>query len=281
MHPRIRRRMTRAPHAAENLAKVFGGTCERSEQPHYCSYRANLVRAPRRSLRGNGSRGCGVLTTAPLRLPRSHRGWKARREPSHNPARYGLFRDPSLRGVDGKLPSSQPSVPKGFRSHPGTDFRTTRKPRKGFRVYYRAPLLRALGANRFRFLSRIGCASRTATDENGRRASAKNARRETQNTRLPSSRGCESIPARNRREPARALPGPAPPLSRFRATGRVRTTRAPSVRVVVTRAAFCMTKCRTSGSPWFRPRPKRDPPLPLRDFSSSRGKVRGDLSPLA
>ena len=139
----VHRRMTRAPHAAENLAKVFGGTCERSEQPHYCSYRANFVRAPRRSLRGNGSRGCGVLTTAPLRLPRSHRGWKARREPSHNPARYGLFRDPSLRGVDGKLPSSQSSVPKGFRSHPGTDFRTTRKPRKGFRVYYRAPKTRA------------------------------------------------------------------------------------------------------------------------------------------
>ena len=45
MHPRIRRRMTRAPHAAENPAKVFGGTCERSEQPHYCSLPRGFPRA--------------------------------------------------------------------------------------------------------------------------------------------------------------------------------------------------------------------------------------------
>lgn len=43
------------------------------------------------------------------------------------------------------------------------------------------------------------------------------------------------------------------PLSRFRFTGRVRTTRAPSVRVVVTRVAFCVynTKCRRKAASWL------------------------------
>lgn len=63
-------------------------------------------------------------------------------------------------------------------------------------------------------------------------------------------------------------------LSRFRVTGRVRTTRAPSVRVVVTRVAFCGTKCRTFGSSWFRPSPKHDPPFSLRDLPGSRRQVR-------
>lgn len=58
---------------------------------------------------------------------------------------------------------------------------------------------------------------------------------------------------KNRHEPGWAPPRPAPPLSRFRATGRVRTTRAPSVRVVVTRAAFCVytTKCRRKAASWL------------------------------
>lgn len=82
-----------------------------------------------------------------------------------------------------------------------------------------------------------------------------------------------SIPVRTCYEPGWAPPRPAPPLSRFRVTGRVRTTRAPSVRVVVTRAAFCGTKCQTFGSSWFQLQPKHDPSLSLRDFSRSRGKV--------
>ena len=65
-------------------------------------------------------------------------------------------------------------------------------------------------------------------------------------------------------------------LSRFRATGMVRTTRAPLVRVVVTRVAFCGTKCRTFGSPWFRLVPKHDPPFPLRDLPGSRWQVRAE-----
>ena len=81
---------------------------------------------------------------------------------------------------------------------------------------------------------------------------------------------------KNRHEPGWAPPRPAPPLSRFRATGRVRTTRAPSVRVVVTRVAFCGTKCRTFGSPWFRLVPKHDPPFPLRDLPGSRWQVRAE-----
>ena len=81
---------------------------------------------------------------------------------------------------------------------------------------------------------------------------------------------------KNRHEPGWAPPRPAPPLSRFRATGRVRTTRAPSVRVVVTRAAFCGTKCRTLGSSWFRPSPKHDPPFSLRDLPGSRWQVLAD-----
>ena len=91
----------------------------------------------------------------------------------------------------------------------------------------------------------------------------------------PFAHACErtSSPGRTRYEPGWAPPRPAPPLSRFRVTGRVKTTRAPLVRVVVTRAAFCMTKCRTVGSSWFRPKPKHDPSLSLRDFSRSRGKV--------
>ena len=62
-----------------------------------------------------------------------------------------------------------------------------------------------------------------------------------------------SIPVRTRYEPGWAPPRPAPPLSRFRVTGRVRTTRAPSVRVVVTRAAFCVytTKCRRKAASWL------------------------------
>lgn len=62
-----------------------------------------------------------------------------------------------------------------------------------------------------------------------------------------------SIPVRTRYEPGWKLPRPAPPLSRFRVTGRVRTTRAPSVRVVVTRAAFCVytTKCRRKAASWL------------------------------
>lgn len=42
-------------------------------------------------------------------------------------------------------------------------------------------------------------------------------------------------------------------LSCFRVTGRVRTTRAPSVRVVVTRVAFCVynTKCRRKAASWL------------------------------
>lgn len=61
------------------------------------------------------------------------------------------------------------------------------------------------------------------------------------------------IPVRTRYEPGWAPPRPAPPLSRFRVTGRVRTTRAPSVRVVVTRAAFCVytTKCRRKAASWL------------------------------
>lgn len=82
-----------------------------------------------------------------------------------------------------------------------------------------------------------------------------------------------SIPARTRQKSPGLCPDPPLPLAAFRVTGRVRTTRAPSVRVVVTRAAFCMTKCRTVGSSWFRPKPKHDPSLSLRDFSRSRGKV--------
>lgn len=81
---------------------------------------------------------------------------------------------------------------------------------------------------------------------------------------------------KNRHEPGWAPPRPAPPLSRFRATGRVRTTRAPPVRVVVTRVAFCGTKCRTFGSPWFRLVPKHDPPFPLRDLPGSRWQVRAE-----
>lgn len=85
-----------------------------------------------------------------------------------------------------------------------------------------------------------------------------------------------SIPVRTRYEPGWAPPRPAPPLSRFRVTGRVRTTRAPSVRVVVTRAVLCMTKYRTFGSSWFRLKPKRDPPFPLRDLLGSRRQVRAE-----
>lgn len=85
-----------------------------------------------------------------------------------------------------------------------------------------------------------------------------------------------SIPVRTRYEPGWEPPRPAPPLSRFRVTGRVRTTRAPSVRVVVTRVAFCMTKCRTFGSSWFRPQPKHDPQFPLRDLPGSRRQVRAE-----
>ena len=85
-----------------------------------------------------------------------------------------------------------------------------------------------------------------------------------------------SIPVRTRYEPGWAPPRPARPLSRFRVTGRVWTTRAPSVRVVVTRAAFCGTKCRTLGSSWFRPSPKHDPPFSLRDLPGSRRQVRVD-----
>lgn len=64
---------------------------------------------------------------------------------------------------------------------------------------------------------------------------------------------CASIPVRTRYEPGWEPPRPAPPLSRFRVTGRVRTTRAPSVRVVVTRAAFCVytTKCRRKAASWL------------------------------
>lgn len=51
-------------------------------------------------------------------------------------------------------------------------------------------------------------------------------------------------------------------LSRFRTTGRVGTTRAPSVRAVVTRAVLCMTKYRTFGSSWFRLRTERLPFAP-------------------
>lgn len=57
----------------------------------------------------------------------------------------------------------------------------------------------------------------------------------------------------NPSEIARALPGPAPPLSRFSRHGEGEDyTRAFGVGVV-TRVAFCMTKCRTVGSSWFRP----------------------------
>lgn len=71
----------------------------------------------------------------------------------------------------------------------------------------------------------------------------------------PFAHACErtSIPVRTRFEPGWAPPRPAPPLSRFRVTGRVRTTRAPSVRVVVTRVAFCVynTKCRRKAASWL------------------------------
>lgn len=71
----------------------------------------------------------------------------------------------------------------------------------------------------------------------------------------PFAHACErtSIPVRTRYEPCWAPPRPAPPLSRFRVTGRVKTTRAPSVRVVVTRAAFCVytTKCRRKAASWL------------------------------
>ena len=57
----------------------------------------------------------------------------------------------------------------------------------------------------------------------------------------------------NPSEIARALPGPAPPLSRFSRHGEGEDyTRAFGVGVV-TRVAFCMTKCQTFGLPWFRP----------------------------
>ena len=94
----------------------------------------------------------------------------------------------------------------------------------------------------------------------------------------PFAHACEraSIPVRTRYEPGWAPLRPAPPLSRFRVTGRVRTTRAPSVRVVVTRAVLCMTKYRTFGSSWFRLRPKHDPPFSLRDLPGSRRQVRAD-----
>lgn len=82
-----------------------------------------------------------------------------------------------------------------------------------------------------------------------------------------------SIPARTRQKTPGLCPDPPLPLAAFRVTGRVRTTRAPLVRVVVTRAAFCGTKCQTFGLSWFQLQPKHDPSLSLRDFSRSRGKV--------
>ena len=51
---------------------------------------------------------------------------------------------------------------------------------------------------------------------------------------------CVSIPARTRRKTPGLCPDPPLPLAAFRVTGRVRTTRAPSVRVVVTRAVLCV-----------------------------------------
>lgn len=57
----------------------------------------------------------------------------------------------------------------------------------------------------------------------------------------------------NPSEIARALPGPAPPLSRFSRHGEGEDyTRAFGVGVV-TRVAFCGTKCQTFGLSWFRP----------------------------
>lgn len=88
--------------------------------------------------------------------------------------------------------------------------------------------------------------------------------------------GRTSIPVRTRYEPGWALPRPAPPLSRFSRHGEGEDyTRAFGVGVV-TRVAFCMTKCRTFGSSWFRPQPKHDPQFPLRDLPGSRRQVRAE-----
>lgn len=104
---------------------------------------------------------------------------------------------------------------------------------------------------------------------------------------IPTASHCASCPLSSRlgsrfdsrsnpSEIARALPGPAPPLSRFSRHGEGEDyTRAFGVGVV-TRAAFCGTKCRTLGSSWFRPLPKHDPPFSLRDLPGSRRQVRVD-----
>lgn len=81
------------------------------------------------------------------------------------------------------------------------------------------------------------------------------------------------IPPEDPADRTRALPGPAPPLGRLRGAGRVGTARAPAVRVAVTRAVLCMTKYRTFGSPWFRPRPKRRPSALAPGLAGSRRQV--------
>ena len=80
----------------------------------------------------------------------------------------------------------------------------------------------------------------------------------------------------NPSEIARALPGPAPPLSRFSRHGEGKDYTLAFGVGVVTRVAFCMTKCRTFGSSWFRPQPKHDPQFPLRDLPGSRRQVRAE-----
>lgn len=80
----------------------------------------------------------------------------------------------------------------------------------------------------------------------------------------------------NPSEIARALPGPAPPLSRFSRHGEGKDYTLAFGVGVVTRAVLCMTKYRTFGSSWFRLKPKRDPPFPLRDLLGSRRQVRAD-----
>lgn len=62
-----------------------------------------------------------------------------------------------------------------------------------------------------------------------------------------------SIPARTRQKSPGLCPDPPLPLAALRVTGRVRTTRAPLVRVVVTRVAFCVynTKCRRKAASWL------------------------------